>query len=164
MSPTYEQRETAWREWMTTHRRPQLMLIGYEHQCGALTHLNIAPGNNYCSGCRHEIRHPADECTPIYREPTYKPWDPQPQPTGPDSLIDYVIGSTHHDAVTRCRQLDINPRKALAVTDAPEKLRGTRGKRLLRHYDTTSSWAVSDAWSTIDREAQLREATWIDWP
>lgn len=68
MSPTYEDRLQAWTWWATINLRPGLVLIGYEHQCGALTHLAITErGNQCCSGCRHEIRYPQDECVAVYR-------------------------------------------------------------------------------------------------
>ena len=69
MSATYEQRVFRWGRWHGLHDRPGLIIVGYEHQCGAATLQDFRGGydGNCCSGCRCEIQHPERECMPLYQ-------------------------------------------------------------------------------------------------
>lgn len=69
MSATYDQRVFRWGEWHQKHRRGEMEIVGYEHNCGAATLVEFDMGydGTCCSGCRFEIQHPEGSCKPIYR-------------------------------------------------------------------------------------------------
>lgn len=67
------ERRTAWQVWVHFYTRQHgVKPTAYDHHCGSIG--NLTTDGDYqdfadimCPGCRFEIAHPEQECTPLFR-------------------------------------------------------------------------------------------------
>lgn len=75
MSRGWEEREAAWKAWLSTHSIGDQEPYAFEHHCGGIGTPNSDELSfTVCPGCGFELSRPETECTPLYRRPCDCTW------------------------------------------------------------------------------------------